>query len=112
MVRSANPQRFAFVSADRKSDQEGVMRKPTEPQTRKPIPASSRKQLGLIATDHRRKQSAQPTSVLDNRSHRTFGGSRRRESTAQPGEAVSGAYPERVPQHSRRRQAARQRGAA
>jgi len=38
----------------------------------------------------------------------TSGGSRRRESTAKPGEAVSGAFPKRSPQHSLRRQAAPQ----
>jgi hypothetical protein len=82
------------------------MRKPTEPQTRKNNRPSSHIQTGLIANDQNRGQSAQPTSVLDNRSHRTCGGSRRRESPAQPGEAVSGASPKRVPQHSLRRQAA------
>ena len=40
----------------------------------------------------------------------TSGGSRRRESTAKPGEAVSGAFPMRVPQHSLRRQAAASQG--
>jgi hypothetical protein len=38
----------------------------------------------------------------------TSGGSRRRESTAQPGEAVSGAFPPRSPQPGLRRQAAPQ----
>ena len=69
------------------------MRKPTEPQTRKNNRPSSHIQTGLIANDQNRGQSAQPTSVLDNRSHRTFGGSRRPESSPQVSGGVSATSP-------------------
>jgi hypothetical protein len=69
------------------------MRKPTEPQTRKNNRPSSHIQTGLIANDQNRGQSAQPTSVLDNRSHRTYSRFTTPRSTAQPGAGVSDAFP-------------------
>jgi hypothetical protein len=84
------------------------MRKKTEPHTRTVHEADSSQRSGLIADHRKRRRSVAAKPVLDNRSHRTSGGSRRRESTAQPGEAVSGAFHKRVLQHSLRRQAAPQ----